>query len=130
MKNLLPFYIFLRRQNMDYECSNKVLIYYLPEELDHFSADRIKRKSEHEFTSGNVQHIIFDFADVRFMDSSGIGLITGRYRKIKGGSVYVINADENIDKLLLLSGIYRIAVKKDSKEEIINDLLKGEYYAE
>jgi stage II sporulation protein AA (anti-sigma F factor antagonist) len=115
---------------MDYECSNGVMIYYLPAELDHFQADRIKRKSEKEFTNGNVRYVIFDFTNVRFMDSSGIGLITGRYRKIKDGRVYVINTSENIDKLLYLSGIYRIAVKKGDKEEIINDLLKGEYYAE
>jgi stage II sporulation protein AA (anti-sigma F factor antagonist) len=115
---------------MDYECSNGVMIYYLPVELDHFQADRIKRRSEQEFSEGNVKYVIFDFENVRFMDSSGIGLITGRYRKINGGRVYVINASENIDRLLYLSGIYRIAVKKEGREEIINDLLKGEYYAE
>jgi hypothetical protein len=64
------------------------------------------------------------------MDSSGIGLITGRYRKIKDGRVYVINTSENIDKLLYFSGIYRIATKKEDKDGVISDLLKGEYYAE
>jgi stage II sporulation protein AA (anti-sigma F factor antagonist) len=115
---------------MDYECSNGVMIYYLPVELDHFQADRIKRKSEHEYADGKVKYVIFDFENVRFMDSSGIGLITGRYRKIRDGRVYVINTSENIDKLLYLSGIYRIAVKKDGRDDVINDLLKGEYYAE
>jgi stage II sporulation protein AA (anti-sigma F factor antagonist) len=115
---------------MDYECSNGVMIYYLPVELDHFQADRIKRKSEQEFTDGKVKYVIFDFRNVRFMDSSGIGLITGRYRKIKDGRVYVINTSENIDKLLYFSGIYRIATKKEDKDGVISDLLKGEYYAE
>jgi stage II sporulation protein AA (anti-sigma F factor antagonist) len=115
---------------MDYEFSNGIMIYYLPAELDHFQADRIKRRSDKEFADGNVRHVIFDFKNVRFMDSSGIGLITGRYRRINGGRVYIINTNENIDKLLYLSGIYRIATKKDDREEIINDLLKGDYYEE
>lgn len=117
---------------MDYEFSNGVLIYYLPQELDHFEADRIKRKSEAVFAEENVKYIVFDFSRVIFMDSSGIGLITGRYRKIsdKKGRAYVINVSEPIDKLLFLSGIYRIVMKRDSKEEIINDLLEGEYYAD
>lgn len=117
---------------MDYEYSNGVLIYYLPPELDHYEADRIKRKSEEVFADGDVKYIVFDFSKVNFMDSSGIGLITGRYRKIsdKKGRAYVINVSEPIDKLLFLSGIYRIVMKRDSKEEIINDLLEGEYYAD
>lgn len=115
---------------MDFEFSNGVLIYYLPAELDHYQADLLKRKSESCFEENEVRYIVFDFEKVKFMDSSGIGLITGRYRRISGkkGLIYVINVSEPIDKLLFLSGIYRIAIKRDSKEEIVNDLLEGDYY--
>ncbi|MCM1272766.1 MAG: anti-sigma factor antagonist [Clostridium sp.] len=113
-----------------FEISNHVMIYYLPKELDHFSADRIKRKTERVFEKNDVKYLIFDFEKTTFMDSSGIGLITGRYRKVHddGGSVFVINVCPAIDKVLTMSGIYRIVGKKDSKEEIIEELLKGGYY--
>ena len=113
-----------------YDIENGIMIYYLPEELDHYSADRIKRKSDQLFDSGDVKNLIFDFKKTRFMDSSGIGLITGRYRKVHdtGGTSYIVNVSDQIDKILKMSGIYRIISKWDSKEDIINELIRGGYY--
>lgn len=115
---------------MDYCYSDGFFIYYLPKELDHYAADRIKRKSEEEFQNHDIKYLIFDFEKTRFMDSSGIGLITGRYRRVHdlGGKTYVINVNSNIDKLLYMSGIYRIVEKKNNKKEIINDLTGGDFY--
>ena len=55
----------------------------------------------------SVSHIVFDFSDTKFMDSSGIGVLAGRYRKIScfGGKVYVIHANRRIRKILEMSGI-------------------------
>ena len=53
---------------------------------------------------------MFDFEDTRFMDSSGIGVIMGRYRKIScfGGRVYAIHADSQIQRILKVSGMSRV----------------------
>ena len=61
------------------------------------------------------RHVVFDFRITTFMDSSGIGIITRRFRQVqtRGGSVGVINVNGRIDRILLMSGIYRIAVKLD-----------------
>ncbi len=114
----------------NFEVSNGVMIYYLPKELDHYAADKIKRKSEMIFDGEEIRYLIFDFEKTNFMDSSGIGLITGRFRKIhdKGGEVYVVNVNEAIDKLLTMSGIYRIVSKLNTKEDIINVLCEGGYH--
>ena len=113
-----------------FEISNGVMIYYLPKELDHYAADRIKRKSEMVFEAEEVRHLIFDFKKTEFMDSSGIGLITGRFRRVhdKGGRAYVVNVNDAIDKVLTMSGIYRIVAKMDTKEDIINALYEGGYH--
>lgn len=113
-----------------YEVSNGVMIYYLPKELDHYSAEKIKKKSENVFLEENIKYLIFDFENTEFMDSSGIGLLTGRFRKVhdKGGMVYVVNVKPVIDKILNMSGIYRILCKRNSKEDIINEMIKGGYY--
>lgn len=113
-----------------FEFSNDVLIYYLPRELDHYAAEKIKQGSEEVFRNNNVRYLIFDFDKTMFMDSSGIGLITGRYRRVHdiGGNVYVINVNDGIDKILKMSGIYRIIEKKDTKEDIIKDMVTGGYH--
>ena len=82
---------------MVYEVANGVLIYYLPEELDHYAADMLKRKTAHVFDEEEIRYLIFDFSKTQFMDSSGIGLITGRFRMVhdKGGCVYAVHGDCN-----------------------------------
>ncbi|MBO5426446.1 MAG: anti-sigma factor antagonist [Lachnospiraceae bacterium] len=113
-----------------YEVSNGVMIYYLPKELDHYAAEKIKKKSELVFREEDIKYLIFDFNNTVFMDSSGIGLITGRFRKVhdKGGNVYAINVKPTIDKILNMSGIYRILSKRENKEEIISEMIEGGYY--
>lgn len=113
-----------------FEISNGVMIYYLPKELDHYSADSIKRISDKVFDNERINYLIFDFKDTEFMDSSGIGLITGRFRKVhdSGGQVCVVNVNDTIDKILNMSGIYRIISKRDTKDDIIREMLEGGYY--
>ncbi|MBQ9277386.1 MAG: anti-sigma factor antagonist [Lachnospiraceae bacterium] len=113
-----------------YEYSDGALIYYLPKELDHYAAEKIKSGSEKIFEENEVRYLIFDFDKTMFMDSSGIGLITGRYRRVhdKGGKVYIVNVKDSIDKILNMSGIYRIIEKKKTKEDIIKEMVAGGYY--
>lgn len=113
-----------------FEIDQGVMIYYLPKELDHYEADWIKKKSEKIFCSEQVRYLIFDFEKTTFMDSSGIGLLTGRYRRVSdhGGRVFAIHVNEAIDRVLLLSGIYRIIEKKESKEEVVKAMLEGGCY--
>jgi anti-sigma F factor antagonist len=111
---------------MVYEVANGVLIYYLPEELDHYAADMLKRKTAHVFDEEEIRYLIFDFSKTQFMDSSGIGLITGRFRMVhdKGGCVYAVHVNETIDRILLMSGIYRILKKMDSLDAIKKEMVK------
>lgn len=115
---------------MLYEVENGVLIYYLPEELDHYAADMIKRKTKDVFADEDIRCLIFDFEKTQFMDSSGIGLITGRFRLVhdKGGAVYAIHVNDTIDRVLLMSGIYQILKKMDTMDALKKELVKGGYY--
>ena len=58
----------------------------------------------------DVNNIVFDFEDTKFMDSSGIGIILGRYKKIAlfGGKVFGVHADKQIKRILLVSGMSKI----------------------
>ena len=53
---------------------------------------------------------MFDFEDTRFMDSSGVGVVVGRYKKVScfGGKVYAVNADKQIKRIIQISGLKKV----------------------
>ena len=84
---------------MKYQVQENCLTIYLPREVDHHNADR-----------NHIKYVIFDFEKTDFMDSSGIGVIMGRYKTICliGGEVWAVHANARIKKILTLSGVTKI----------------------
>lgn len=102
----------------DYKIIDHYLMIRLPEEIDHHHSTEISRKADHMILDNSVNHVVFDFSDTKFMDSSGIGVLAGRYRKIScfGGKVYVIHADSRIRKILKLSGLTNLVEIMEQEE--------------
>lgn len=94
----------------DFRIIDNCLMVRLPEEVDHHRAAYICENADHFILQDNVANVVFDFEDTRFMDSSGIGIIMGRYRKIAcfGGKVYAIHVDRQIQRMFTLSGLNKI----------------------
>ena len=94
----------------DFQVINHYLMIRLPEEIDHRESVDISLKADHYILSGSVENVVFDFERTTFMDSSGIGIILGRYRKVScfGGKVYAVNADSRIRRILLMSGLENV----------------------
>ena len=86
------------------------MIIFVPEELDHHSAEKIRRASDAMMQSRRVKNVIFDFRETVFMDSAGIGMIMGRYKLMQalGGHVTAVHVSKRVRKILVLSGIYKI----------------------
>ena len=82
----------------------------LPTEIDHFQAEQIRQAIKAKMQEGYVKYVVFDFEKTSLMDSSGIGLIAGRYRElaVRGGQVYVSHVSNSMKKVLTISGLYRI----------------------
>ena len=57
-----------------------------------------------------MSRLIFDFQETNFMDSSGIGVIMGRYKLVYllGGEVWAVHANERMKKILTMSGVTKI----------------------
>ena len=87
---------------MKYQVQENCLTIFLPGELDHHNAEEIRKESDHLIEHNHIRYVIFDFADTKFCDSSGIGVIMGRYRKIYmlGGEVCAVHTSERIRKIL------------------------------
>lgn len=99
---------------------NACLTIRLPKELDHTAADELRRKTERFMKRYFTKTIIFDFQDTHFMDSSGIGLIMGRYRALglRGGCVQAIRVNPYIAKMLRISGVHKyINIQKEESYE-------------
>ena len=88
-------------------------------ELDHFSAMGIRRELDDLLSDPAIRHLMLDMTDLKFMDSSGIGVILGRYRILaaRGGSVWVRNMNPQINRIFQLSGMGQIIhVAKQEQE--------------
>lgn len=94
----------------DFQVIDNCLMIKLPEEIDHHRAAYIGECADRFILREDVSHVVFDFEATRFMDSSGIGVIMGRYKKIScfGGRVYAIHVDRQIARILRMSGLNKI----------------------
>lgn len=89
---------------------NNILIIKLLEDIDHHSCEYIKRRSDYEINKCRAKKVIFDLEKVDFMDSSGIGMILGRYKCIirNNGRLGLINVNTNVRRIFEMSGIFKI----------------------
>ncbi len=89
----------------------------ISEELDHHMAAQVSRMVDTQIEKGNLKTLIFDFTGMTFMDSSGIGMVMGRYRKMHflGGQTYVTGIGAGIDRIFAMSGVYRIIPKYEER---------------
>lgn len=79
-------------------------------ELDQSVAEKLRPQLDKLLSSNTCRRVIFDMSSLHFMDSTGVGLIMGRYRKLKENNValYITKANPQIDKVLKISGLYNI----------------------
>lgn len=82
-------------------------------DLDHNTAAQIREELDHLIEDPGVRRLVFDLSELGFMDSSGIGLMIGRYKTMarRGGSVAVRPGGRQADRLMELSGLYQIIEK-------------------
>lgn len=94
----------------DFKIIDNYLMIRLPEEVDHYNAGYICEQADRLLLDDSVHNIVFDFADTKFMDSSGVGIIIGRYKKIScfGGKVYAVHCSRQIVRILGVSGLQKI----------------------
>ena len=85
-----------------YKLEGTVLTVVLPQDVDHPVTDLVRRETDHIINQNYIRKIVFDFTHTEFMDSSGIGVIMGRYQKLRllGGSVAATHVSDRIWRIL------------------------------
>ena len=103
---------------------DKRLIFEIEEDIDECCVQQIRRRIDNEIQRYMPKEVIFDFSNVSFMDSAGIGLIIGRYKLINmiGGELKIANVNTQIQKIFEMSGLLRlIPVEQKNKKEVQYD---------
>lgn len=92
-------------------------------EMDHHTADYIRDKIDGEIIKSSTKNIVFDFSKVGFMDSSGIGLVMGRYKNISklNGRTAIIKANEQVRRIFEMSGVEKLVPIYDNIDEAIGN---------
>ncbi len=107
---------------------NRTLIVKIVGEIDHCSSNEIKNKTDKEYKRLNSKNIIFDLSGVTFMDSSGIGVIMGRYKNVNanGGIVGAAAINKDLKKIFEISGLFKIVKYYENIEKALNEFsLRG-----
>ncbi len=105
------------------DISERILYAYISGEVDHHTAKGIRTQIDSEIEKNSPMQIVLDFSAVTFMDSSGIGLVMGRYKIMQetGGSVIIQNPPQSIKKVMMLAGLDKIAAIINSKAGFKNE---------
>lgn len=94
------------------------MIVRLEGELDHYCAQSIRRELDGMLADPSLRHLILDFSALNFMDSSGIGVVLGRYRLLRerGGTLGVVHMNKHIARIFHMSGMDRVILNLDQQE--------------
>ena len=103
---------------VNFETLNNILIIKLNGELDHHSSSYVRDEIDDEILAKNPKNILFDMSHLNFMDSSGIGVIIGRYKFIasNGGKVGIVSMKPQIKRIYEICGLKRIIPSFDNKK--------------
>ncbi|MEE1285104.1 MAG: anti-sigma factor antagonist [Acutalibacteraceae bacterium] len=100
-----------QRKTMEMITSGKCMTFFLTGEIDHHNAASIRKVIDEETDKLLPQVLVLDFSGVTFMDSSGVGLVMGRYRNVSahGGRLEAVNLPPWCYKIMKMSGLEKIA---------------------
>ena len=99
----------------------RTIVARIDTDLDHHSAVLIRKAVDSKIKSSNAVNVIFDFSQVDFMDSSGIGMLMGRYKitKILGGKTIIFGTKKPVKRIIDMSGIDKIIYISDNYDDAI-----------
>ena len=98
------------------DVKENVVTAYLSGEIDHHTAKKIRDEIDNAVEENRPEILVLDFGEVGFMDSSGIGLVMGRFKTMQavGGKIVVQNPSLHSKKVMRLAGLDRIANIQES----------------
>lgn len=96
--------------NFEINIDNNILIVNISGDLDDHGTMEIRENIDYALCKKEIKNLIFDLSNISFMDSAGIGLFMGRYKKVHNdnGKCGIVTKNRQIIKILRMSGILSI----------------------
>ena len=103
----------------DVERRDRTLVLTLHGEIDHHSAVQVRTRMDELIWEEKPEKTVLDLSAIEFMDSSGLGLIMGRYSLMQrlGGELTLKNPNPRIVKIFALAGLERMVKIEEDKED-------------
>jgi stage II sporulation protein AA (anti-sigma F factor antagonist) len=110
--------------SVNLEVKDQVLCIRLEGELDHHTAEELRTEVDEKIKKNSIKHIILNLKGLSFMDSSGLGVILGRYKLIKnsGGEMVVCAISPSVKRLFEMSGLFKIIRLEETEENALQTL--------
>ncbi|MEG6616290.1 anti-sigma F factor antagonist [Peptococcaceae bacterium 1198_IL3148] len=101
------------------------LLARLSGEFDLSFADRLRKELDTVIQNEQVRNIVFTFTDVSYIDSSGLGVILGRYKRISqfGGKMAIVDPQPQVRRILELSGLLTIISEYNDEVEALEKIV-------
>lgn len=108
--------------DLELKLVRNTLVVRVQGELDMLVADKLRQEIDSRLENKEISTLIINLDKVSFIDSSGLGVIIGRYKKIaaQDGSMYIVGARPSVEKILFFSGINKLIPMVNSEQDIIN----------
>jgi stage II sporulation protein AA (anti-sigma F factor antagonist) len=112
--------------NIAFKTVDNTTVAYINGDIDHHSAAYLRDNLDKKIERERLKRLILDFSQVSFMDSSGIGMIIGRYKLLKrqNGSLSVCSMGQGTGRIFELSGLSKIIHAYKTPEEAAQNLSK------
>ncbi|NLJ76050.1 MAG: anti-sigma F factor antagonist [Peptococcaceae bacterium] len=109
---------------LDIEMKKDTLFVRPNGELDLGVADQLRRTLDETIEKGRAKNLVINLAKVSFVDSSGLGVLLGRYNRISknGGQVFIVSPQPQVRKVLDLSGLLRIMNEYPNENEALGKI--------
>jgi len=109
--------------HVELESIRDTLMARIKGEIDLATADELRDIIDDRLKKEKFKAVILDLGGVSFIDSSGLGFILGRYKKIKdqGGKLYIVRARTSVSRILELSGIKKLIPVYASENEVFQN---------
>lgn len=102
----------------DFQVKENILIVRLAGELAHYEASILRDEWQAKIEKENIQHVILNLNELTFMDSSGIGVILGRYKEIvqRGGELIICSLHPQVERILQMAGLFKLIRKAENEQ--------------
>ncbi|MFQ3542912.1 anti-sigma F factor antagonist [Halobacillus rhizosphaerae] len=103
--------------HVEFEIRENVLLVRMDGELDHHETNQLRAEWQSQLQRNGVEHVIVNLERLTFMDSSGLGVMLGRYKEVQafGGEMVICAISPEVRRLFELSGMFKIVKLVDNE---------------